>query len=109
MSQKIKIVHIVTLLELGGAQQTALTILRNLDPDRFDRVLLCGRGGLLDASAQAAGFRVRFVPKLVREIRPWKDLWALLCLYVDSFVRRNRTLCTRIHPRPGFWGGWPLG
>jgi len=95
MSQKIKIVHIVTLLELGGAQQTALTILRNLDPDRFDRVLLCGRGGLLDASAQAAGFRVRFVPKLVREIRPWKDLWALVCLC--RFLREEKPDIVHTH------------
>ena len=80
MAHKTKIVHIVTLLELGGAQQTALTLLRNLNSDRFAPVLFCGQGGLLDSSALETGIRVRFVPKLIRQIRPWWDLWALVNL-----------------------------
>ena len=66
MAHKTKIVLIVTLLELGGAQQTALTLLRNLNPDRFAPVLLCGQGGLLDSSALETGIRVRFVPDVYK-------------------------------------------
>lgn len=79
--RKIKIIHIITLMELGGAQQTVLTILKNLNDERFDRVLFCGRGGFLDAAAQASGFPVRFVPHLIRQIRPWRDVWALVSLW----------------------------
>ena len=81
MMKKIKVVHIVTLLEFGGAQQTVLTILKNLNAERFDRVLLCGRGGFLDSVALASGFSVRFVPHLIRQIRPWRDVWALVSLW----------------------------
>jgi glycosyltransferase involved in cell wall biosynthesis len=80
MPRKIKVVHIVTLLELGGAQQTVLSLLRNMDLDRFEPTLLCGRGGLLDGTAVKEKFAVRFVPGLMRQVRPWWDLRALVCL-----------------------------
>lgn len=85
----------MTLLELGGAQQTVLTILQNLNRDRFDPVLFCGRGGLLDASAREAGIRVRFVPKLRRPIRPWWDLAALMCLV--HFLRQEKPEIVHTH------------
>ena len=95
MDRKIKIIHVVTLMELGGAQQTALTILRNLDRDRFEPHLLCGQGGWLDAAAKESGIPVEFVPGLRREIRPWSDLRALVSLY-GSF-RRERPDIVHTH------------
>ena len=91
----MKVVHIVTLLELGGAQQTALTLLRNLDRGRFEPVLFCGRGGFLDASAKESGVRVRFVPGLRRPIRPWWDVLALVCLI--RYLREERPALVHTH------------
>ena len=49
----IKVVHIVTRLDLGGAQQNTLHTVRRLDPKRFEAVLLCGEGGVLDSQLQS--------------------------------------------------------
>ncbi|TBR25667.1 glycosyltransferase family 1 protein [bacterium] len=77
-----KVVHIVTRLDLGGAQQNTLYTVEHLDPARYEAVLLCGRGGILDAEALALTrrtppVRVRFVEDLVREANPVRDLAAL--------------------------------
>ena len=72
-----KIFHIITLLELGGAQRTALTLVSELNKDRFDAVLCCGPGGQLDQEANRVVPRMFFISNLCRPIRPWRDLKAL--------------------------------
>jgi glycosyltransferase involved in cell wall biosynthesis len=75
------VVHIITLLEWGGAQENTLYTVRKLDPERFERVLLSGGGGMLDPDAETIpGCRFRRVGSLVREIRPVSDLRALASL-----------------------------
>jgi glycosyltransferase involved in cell wall biosynthesis len=91
----MKVVHIVTLLELGGAQQTVLTLLQKLDPNRFEPVLFCGRGGYLDPVAKASGIRIRHVPGLVRPIRPWWDLLALGALFY--YLKKERPSHVHTH------------
>lgn len=81
--RRLKVVHIVTRLDFGGAQQNTLYTAGHLDPERFEAVLLCGRGGALDAEAaalEASGVRVRFVEDLVREVNPLRDAAALFQL-----------------------------
>jgi glycosyltransferase involved in cell wall biosynthesis len=75
------IAHIITLLEWGGAQENTLYTVGALDPRRFDRVLITGKGGMLDSRAAAIqGCRFRQVDSLVREIRPALDARAFLSL-----------------------------
>ena len=77
------VVHIITLLEWGGAQENTLYTVGELDPARYERSLLSGRGGMLDSAAEKiAGCRFRRVDSLVREIRPLRDLRALASLTV---------------------------
>ena len=45
---KIKIAVIITKLELGGAQKVAISICEKLDKTKFETVLICGCGGILD-------------------------------------------------------------
>ena len=83
---RLKVVHVVTRLDLGGAQGNTLYTWSHLDSERFDAVLVCGGGGLLDADAAAIseapnGPRLRFLPALVREVDPARDLLALLQLW----------------------------
>jgi len=72
----IKVVHMITRLELGGAQQNTLYTAANLDPDRFIVWLVAGAGGELYPAAAALP---RFVcaPSLVRPVAPPSDLRAL--------------------------------
>ena len=74
---RARVVHLITRLEWGGAQENTLVTVRGLSPDRFDRVLVAGRGGMLDPAAEAIpGCRFRRVDSLVREIRPAADFGA---------------------------------
>jgi len=77
----VPVVHVITKLELGGAQQNTLFTLAHLDRGRFAPYLISGCGGLLDEEARRSdGLRAIWVPSLIREIRPWRDLGALLAL-----------------------------
>lgn len=95
MANKFKVVHIITLLELGGAQRTALALVDKLDKTRFETSLLCGKGGRLDEEAKKAGASVTFVPGLQRAIRPWWDLVAFVCLAI--YLRRSRPDAVHTH------------
>src|SRR5258708_36189079 len=48
---KLRVAHIITQLELGGAQRNTLYTLSHLAPDRFEPMLICGRGEILDEEA----------------------------------------------------------
>ncbi len=74
-------VHVITMLEWGGAQENTIATVTGLDPARFDRILVAGRGGLLAAAAdRIPGCRFRQVEALVREIRPFSDAAAYRAL-----------------------------
>ena len=78
---EIKVIHIITKLELGGAQQNTLFTLKNLDRKIFDPVLISGTGGFLDEEAKKIeGIKIYSVPELIRKINPLKDLTALFKL-----------------------------
>ncbi len=72
------VVHVITKLELGGAQQNTLHTVASLDRARFAPHLVCGVGGMLDDEARAlADVELTFLPQLVRPIQPLKDLSAV--------------------------------
>ena len=77
---KIKVAVIITKLELGGAQKVAISLCEKLDKNKFETVLICGCGGILDEETKNK-IRVIFVKDLVREISPIKDLKALYSIY----------------------------
>ncbi|HQV09977.1 MAG TPA: hypothetical protein PKW52_01450, partial [Nitrospira sp.] len=62
------ICHVITKLELGGAQEVAMRVVSSLDRRRFRPVLIAGPGGLLTEEAHALeGVEIRLIPSLVRE------------------------------------------
>jgi len=88
--------HVITGLELGGAQEVAMHVVSGLDRSRFRPVLLAGPGGLLTDEARALdGVEVRVIPSLLREIRPLHDVRALWEL-VETF-RRLRPKIVHTH------------
>ena len=80
-ARKIRDCHIITLLELGGAQQNTLYTAAHLDHRRFAVSLVAGPGGLMDAEAESIPLLMtHWIPELVREVNPVKDLVALVRL-----------------------------
>lgn len=70
----ITVVHVITKLELGGAQENTLHSVEHLDRSRFRVALIHGPGGYLDArAARIPDLAVLVVPELHREIRPGAD------------------------------------
>jgi glycosyltransferase involved in cell wall biosynthesis len=89
---KIVVLHIITKLELGGAQQNTLYTVLHLNRERFDPYLISGKGGVLDNEASKLGSRLIFIPSLRRDIHPFFDLLALIELV--RIIRKIR----RSHP-----------
>lgn len=74
---RLRIAHIITKLELGGAQQNTLYTVQNLNRSLFDVALIAGPGGLLDdEAASIPDVDFRFCGDLSRPIRPVADYQA---------------------------------
>lgn len=57
--KKIRILHLITRLPIGGAERLLLGILRNLDPDEFESVVCCIQDrGELAGEVEALGIPV---------------------------------------------------
>ncbi|MFV2072182.1 MAG: glycosyltransferase family 4 protein [Thermoanaerobaculales bacterium] len=81
MSEPIRILLVITRLELGGAQRVVLHTAKILDRSEFAVGLAWGPGDLLDAEAESIANLERFpVESLVRPVAPLGDLRALAAL-----------------------------
>lgn len=79
--RRYRILHLITRLDLGGAQENTLFCAGHHDRGRFEVSLVAGSGGFLDAEALGIpDARVRLVPYLKHSISPAWDLSALLRL-----------------------------
>ena len=87
MPRTIRVCHVITLLELGGAQENTLYTVSHLG-EPFVPSLVCGPGGILDDEARRLGVPLHFVPSLTRRVRPGRDLAALFAL--ARIFRRER-------------------
>lgn len=75
----LRVLHVITMLELGGAQRNTLDTVRMLDRGSFTLGLACGLGGELFSEAENLPETTFFpVPHLVREVRPGQDCRALV-------------------------------
>jgi glycosyltransferase involved in cell wall biosynthesis len=75
----IRVAHVITRLDLGGAQDNTLHTVKHLRPP-YAPFLVAGPGGLLDEETMTSGVEAHFVPSLVRPIRPWRDVQAVAAL-----------------------------
>ncbi|MFH1725942.1 MAG: glycosyltransferase family 4 protein [Elusimicrobiota bacterium] len=97
---RAKVVHIITRLDFGGAQQNTLYTVSHLDGARFEPVLISGAGGYLDGKAGGLSrldrpVRVQMLPDLVREIAPLRDL--LACLQLRRLLSEERPAIVHTH------------
>ena len=75
----MRIVHIITRLIIGGAQENTVLCCEDLIRDYGDEVLLVtgpplGPEGSLLERARAGGVPLEIIPHLRRPIHPWRDL-----------------------------------
>jgi glycosyltransferase involved in cell wall biosynthesis len=74
----IKVCHIITKLELGGAQQNTLFTVQHLNRQKFLPSLITNPEGVLVAETHRfSDISTFYIPELVREIRPYLDVTAL--------------------------------
>lgn len=94
-----KVVHVITRLDFGGAQQNTLWTTQNLDPKKWEVILICGKGGFLESAgieaSQKSGFRLFFIPSLRREINPFYDLIA--CVRLILFFLKEKPDLVHTH------------
>src|SRR5678816_4511359 len=76
-----RIAHVITRLELGGAQQNTLYCTAHHDRTRFEPSLIAGRGGILDDEVRRIpDATIDLVPWLKHPVSPVHDLGAVLRL-----------------------------
>lgn len=88
----VRVLHIITRMIVGGAQENTMLSCALIDRARFPSEIVCGpetgSEGELHTETAARGVRIRIEPSLIRAIRPWKDLAALVRL--TRLLRRER-------------------
>ena len=92
----ITVAHVITKLELGGAQQNTLFTVAHLNRTRFRPILITGEPGILDEEAKIIeGVEFHQVPWLVRPLDPLSDVLALISL--TKLLRRLRPSIVHTH------------
>ena len=89
---KIKVLHIITRLILGGAQENTLYTVEGLMKDPAYDVTLAsgpttGPEGSLVSKAKESGVNLVIINSLTRNIDPFRDISAFLSLY--KLIKRN--------------------
>lgn len=96
MNRRLHVHHLITKLELGGAQQNTLYCVAHHDRSRYRVSLGAGPGGVLDAEAKRIrGAERHWFANLRREISPWRD-WRFVGEYA-AFLRRERVDILHTH------------
>jgi glycosyltransferase involved in cell wall biosynthesis len=83
-AQKTKVLYLITKSNWGGAQRYVYDLATNLDPDRFEPVVVLGGDGTLKELLVHAGIRVIPVKTLERDVslkKEWafvREFWSIL-------------------------------
>ena len=82
MKNKIKILHVITHLPIGGAQDNTLYTVELLDKEKYDISLCCNLDGeLVERAKKIEAVKLFDIPFLCREVSPYRDIRAFLSLY----------------------------
>jgi glycosyltransferase involved in cell wall biosynthesis len=106
MARRLKVAHIITKLELGGAQQNTLYCCAHHDREKYEVILIAGAGGYLDEeAARIHGCKTYRLPELKHPIRPWSDLKAFFL--IAAILREERVDLVHTHSsKAGILGRW---
>ena len=95
----IRMLHVITRIVRGGADENTLYTVRGLDPRRYAVDLVIGAGSEPECLAGLDPARVFTMSELVRDPHPVKDVIALLRL--ASLIRRGRYQIVHTHTAKG--------
>jgi glycosyltransferase involved in cell wall biosynthesis len=116
MPENIRIIHVITRLDMGGSAQEALFTAMNLDPQCYKVTLVKGStlesamtstelheiNQQLDAACNRDVNIINF-PSLIRRISPWNDFKSFVLLW--SLIRRYKPHIVHTHTsKAGFLG-----
>jgi len=106
MARRAKVFHVITKLELGGAQEVTLMTVERLPRDRYEVGLVTSPDGLLvERAKQIPDLERLWLPSLVRELDPIMDAQAFLSLW--AFFRRVKPDIVHTHSsKAGILGRW---
>ncbi|MFA5275638.1 MAG: glycosyltransferase family 4 protein [Candidatus Omnitrophota bacterium] len=92
----IKILYIITKLELGGAQKQLLSLVTALDRDKFSPYLFTAASGILVPETRAiSGLNIHLSFFLERPLSPVKDLLAFFEMI--RFIKKNNINIVHTH------------
>ena len=96
---RFKVLHPITRLIVGGAQENTIYTCELLDSNIFDPMTICGpqtgSEGELITEARRRKVKISIIPELVRELHPVKDLIALLKLV--NYIKREKAMIVHTH------------
>jgi glycosyltransferase involved in cell wall biosynthesis len=115
---KVKVIHVITRFDKGGSAENTFLTLRDLDPARYDLLLVAGADAqrppadpeavAITANLSALrgrGVRVIDLPRLRRDPSPFSDLAAFFSLL--HLIRHERPHIVHTHTsKAGILGRW---
>ena len=104
MIQKTKVLHIITNLPIGGAQDNTLITVERLNRERYSVALMCApEGEWVQRALEIPGLDLVFVPNLIQKINLLKDFAAFWNIY--KYIRKGQFEIVHTHSsKPGFLG-----
>ena len=105
----LRVLHVITRLIIGGAQENTMLTAALLDPDRYAVDVVSGPQtgpeGSLIPEFRARDIRLTILPSLVREVNPFKDAAALVSLV--RLIRQGQYDIIHTHSsKAGILGRW---
>ncbi|MBU1147941.1 MAG: glycosyltransferase family 4 protein [Candidatus Omnitrophica bacterium] len=102
----MRVCHVITKPELGGAQLSTLNILAGLSADKYGLSIITSPKGVLASEIRdIKGVKSYFVPSLARNINPIADIIAFISIY--SIYSANNYAIVHTHSsKAGIIGRW---
>lgn len=109
---KTRIAHIITKLELGGAQKTTLSLLRHINKEHYEVYLITSPSGYLrEEACLIPDLNIVFIDTLVRNVSIFNDVFSFF--KIAAYLRQKGISIAHTHSSKagiiGRWAAWCAG